>query len=87
MWRVGIYNQFENYDNDKDFSFCTFFFFLTKAFSQFSEEHVIASCTICKPNDVNAADFDKDGDIDIVTASSSDGKIAWFKNDGFGKFR
>lgn len=36
---------------------------------------------------VNAADFDGDGDIDVVSASLSDAKIAWYENvDGKGQF-
>ena len=39
------------------------------------------------PVSVFAADFDGDGDADIVSASYDDGKIAWFENtDGRGAF-
>src|SRR5262245_8246989 len=32
--------------------------------------------------DVRAADLDMDGDLDVVSASSADNKIAWYENDG-----
>ena len=36
---------------------------------------------------VYAGDIDGDGDMDIVSASYDDGKIAWYKNiDGLGVF-
>ncbi len=34
-----------------------------------------------RANDARAADLDQDGDLDIVSASSIDGKIAWYEND------
>ena len=33
-------------------------------------------------NTVYAADIDSDGDMDVLSASSSDDKIAWYENDG-----
>ena len=38
------------------------------------------------PRDVYAADLDGDGDADVLSASSSDDKIAWFENQGGGVF-
>ena len=35
---------------------------------------------------VHAADIDNDGDIDVLSASKEDDKIAWYKNDGSGSF-
>ncbi|HRI29230.1 MAG TPA: FG-GAP-like repeat-containing protein, partial [Chitinophagales bacterium] len=37
-------------------------------------------------NSVFAADLDGDGDIDVLSASAYDDKIAWFENDGVGNF-
>ena len=39
------------------------------------------SCT-----SVYAADLDGDGDLDVLSASSSDDRIAWYENDGAGSF-
>jgi len=37
--------------------------------------------------DIHAADLDNDGDIDVLSASSIDNKIAWYENlDGLGTF-
>jgi|21_taG_2_1085346.scaffolds.fasta_scaffold00043_48 hypothetical protein len=38
------------------------------------------------PRAVYAADIDGDGDNDILSASTEDSKIAWYKNDGQGNF-
>ncbi|MFT7639928.1 MAG: hypothetical protein ACI9G1_001666 [Pirellulaceae bacterium] len=39
------------------------------------------------PTDVFAADLDRDGDLDVVFASSADNKIGWYENiDGAGTF-
>ncbi len=35
---------------------------------------------------VHTADLDKDGDLDILSASFNDDKIAWYENDGAGNF-
>jgi hypothetical protein len=35
---------------------------------------------------VYAIDLDSDGDIDVLSASRGDSKIAWYKNDGAGNF-
>ncbi|WP_028888834.1 FG-GAP repeat domain-containing protein [Tenacibaculum ovolyticum] len=36
--------------------------------------------------DVYAADMDGDGDIDVLSASKNDDRIAWYENDGLGAF-
>ncbi|MBK9461508.1 MAG: VCBS repeat-containing protein [Sphingobacteriales bacterium] len=38
------------------------------------------------PKSVYAADLDNDGDMDVLSASSGDDKIAWYENDGSGNF-
>ena len=37
-------------------------------------------------NSVYAEDVDGDGDIDVLSASEGDNKIAWYENDGNGNF-
>lgn len=36
--------------------------------------------------DIDAVDMDGDGDIDVLAALSTDGKLAWYRNDGLGDF-
>ncbi len=36
--------------------------------------------------DVHAADLDNDGDLDVLSAATSDDKIYWYENDGTGNF-
>ena len=35
---------------------------------------------------VHAADLDGDGDLDLMSASRNDNKIAWYENQGGGAF-
>ena len=51
------------------------------ASAQFSGENVIDGSAL-DPFSVYAADFDGDGDMDVVSASFRDDTIAWFENDG-----
>ena len=39
-----------------------------------------------RPQSVIAVDVDSDGDIDLLSASSGDNKIAWYENDGNQQF-
>lgn len=52
----------------------------------FGPQQVISTATN-SPVSVFAADVDGDGDVDVLSASYNDGKIAWFENsDGLGMF-
>jgi len=53
----------------------------TFAQSLFSEEKVISG-SADGATKVVTADLDGDGDIDVLSASRLDGKIAWYENDG-----
>ncbi|MEI6900438.1 MAG: FG-GAP-like repeat-containing protein, partial [Bacteroidota bacterium] len=45
------------------------------------------SDSVHTPMSIDVKDLDGDGDLDVVSASSSDGKIAWYENlDGKGNF-
>ena len=44
-------------------------------------EHIVTTGTLGAMA-VDIADVDADGNLDLVTASYADGKIAWFQNDG-----
>ena len=49
--------------------------------------HDMYAADVVAPSDVIAADLDGDGDIDIISASRFDNKIAWYENtDGQGTF-
>ena len=48
-------------------------------------EHTI-STSADGANSVYAADVDADGDMDVLSSSSDDDKIAWYENDGSESF-
>jgi hypothetical protein len=50
------------------------------------EQHVIVQSEANGPTSVYAADLDGDGDLDVLSASYEDDKIAWYANDGTGRF-
>ncbi len=53
----------------------------------FSEQIVINHADVDGPESVYTADLDGDGDMDVLSASSDDDKIAWYENmDGKGTF-
>lgn len=46
----------------------------------------IISTTADQALTVHAADLDGDGDLDVISGSQADSKIAWYANDGLGNF-
>ncbi|MFK8101110.1 MAG: T9SS type A sorting domain-containing protein [Saprospiraceae bacterium] len=57
------------------------------AWGQFGPPQTIAQTETVQPNFVVAADLDGDGDLDFLSNSRSDQKIAWHENeDGMGSF-
>ena len=55
--------------------------------TQFGEQQVIIQTDAAHPMSVYAADLDQDGDLDMLSASLRDDKIAWYENlDGEGTF-
>jgi len=62
--------------------------FITNLFAQitFNSEQIISQ-DVNDAQDIFAADLDNDGDLDVLSASSGDDKIAWYENlDGLGNF-
>ncbi|OFY36131.1 MAG: hypothetical protein A2W91_04925 [Bacteroidetes bacterium GWF2_38_335] len=58
----------------------------TDGFGTFSTTHVICN-TVNNPQSVFFADIDGDSDMDVLSASAGDDKIAWYENtDGAGTF-
>ena len=58
----------------------------TDGLGTFSEQKVI-SAEIAGGDSVFAADLDSDGDLDVLSASRGDNKVAWYSNlDGKGQF-
>ncbi len=51
----------------------------------FGEQQIITT-NADGANSVYAADLDGDGDLDVLSASGFDDKIAWYENDGTGNF-
>jgi len=54
--------------------------------AQFSEPQLLIDCETCGIASVLSEDFDGDGDNDVLSASIEDDKLAWYQNDGTGKF-
>jgi hypothetical protein len=58
----------------------------TDGYGRFSDQKVIAN-EASDPQSIVAADFDGDGDQDLLYCSWEDGKVAWYENtDGAGSF-
>jgi hypothetical protein len=51
----------------------------------FGAQQVISTAAL-RATSVYSTDLDGDGDMDVLSSSSSDNKIAWYENDGTGNF-
>ena len=58
----------------------------TNIFSQVQFASHIITTSADGANSVYAVDVDGDGDMDVLSASINDGKIAWYENDGSENF-
>ncbi len=52
----------------------------------FSSPILIDNANMTEAISIDHADFDKDGDIDIIAASYGENRIDWYENDGTGAF-
>ncbi len=52
----------------------------------FGPQQIIIEPAVKGVQEVFAADLDNDGDLDVLSASYDDDKIAWYENDGSGGF-
>ena len=64
----------------------TLFLFTSVLFGQPTFTTHVISDTADGANSVHVADVDADGDMDLLSASHSDNKIAWYENDGSESF-
>ena len=66
----------------RNFLFLPFLLFSISVLAQFSEEKIITACNDCSPTDVFSEDIDGDGKLDILTSSSTNNRISWYRNLG-----
>ena len=52
----------------------------------FGTQRVITTQADGGPVDIEVFDLDSDGDLDVLSASFTDAKVAWYRNDGSGGF-
>ncbi len=58
----------------------------TNGLGNFGDQQII-STNVAMPQHVHTADLDNDGDVDVLSTSFDDNKIAWYENtDGLGSF-
>ena len=62
------------------------FFFISVLIGQPTFTEYVISNSADYAYSVHAADVDGDGDIDVLSASKEDDKIAWYENDGSESF-
>jgi len=79
-------------DGDMDFTACSgdqnrIYWFENEDGNASFDDPIAVTSQILTPVDLDVADIDGDGDLDIVSLSTGDRKIAWFENlDGLGTF-
>ena len=70
----------------RTFSLLSIFLFTSVLFGQATFVESAISTSADYAHSVYAADVDGDGDMDVLSASRDDDKIAWYENDGSESF-
>ncbi len=63
-----------------------FTFFSISLFGQFSPENIIFQNELNNPSSIQLADFDDDGDPDIISAIQNSNQVIWYRNEGQGVY-
>ncbi len=89
-WANSIYAADLDGDGDLDVlsaSYSMIAWYENDGYGQFDSAQGIASFPdLSNIKSIYAADLDGDSDLDVLSASSEDKKIAWYENDGSGRF-
>ena len=70
------------FDNEKTYTATPSVIFSSSVVSSYTLRVIDSGATSNSPADIDAADVDDDGDMDVVTASFANNQFAWHESDG-----